>query len=183
MEQKSIFWKSAMIYGLYLGILVTLYSVILYVTGQTQNKTLSYLPIVIYAVGIVLAQINHRNHELNGIINYGQAFAFGVAVMLFSGIISALYSLIILKIDPSLIDQIKIAQEDAYLKNGMSEDQIEKMMEMSSKMMTPGIIAIMGLFGSVFIGTIVSLVTSIYVKKQPSMDAFDQAMEDVKTEE
>lgn len=183
MEQKSTFWKSAMIDGLYLGILVTLYSVILYVTGQMQNKALQYLPLIIYAVFIVWAQIKYRNQELDGSISYGQALGFGVAVMLFSGIISALYSLIIFKVDPTLIDQIKMAQEDAYLKNGMSEEQIEKVMEMSAKMMTPGVMAIMGLFGAVFMGTIISLVTSIFVKRQPNMDAFDEAMEEVKTDE
>jgi flagellar biosynthesis protein FliQ len=183
MEQKSTFWKTAMIYGLYVGILVVLYSVILYVTGQMQNKTLAYLPLVIYAVCIVLAQISYRDHELNGVISYGQAVGFGVAVMLFSGIIAALYNLIIFKIDPSLIEQIKIAQEEAYLSSGMSEDQIEKTMEMAAKMMTPGWMAIMGLFAAVFMGTIISLVTSIFVKRLPNKDAFDEAMEDVKTEE
>jgi hypothetical protein len=54
---------------------------------------------------------------------------------------------------------------------------------MTSKMMTPGWLSIMGLVGSVFSGTIVSLLTSIFVKKQPSEDAFDEAMEEVKTEE
>jgi len=49
--------------------------------------------------------------------------------------------------------------------------------------MTPGWMSIMGLMGSVFIGTIVSLVSSIFVKKLPSEDAFDEAMEEVKTEE
>jgi hypothetical protein len=41
----------------------------------------------------------------------------------------------------------------------------------------------MGLFGSVFMGTIISLITSIFVKKQANEDAFDEAMEEVKTEE
>lgn len=183
MEQQSTFWKTAMIYGLYLGVLVTLYSVILYVTAQTQNKTLAYLPVIIYAVCIVLAQIYYRDRELNGTISYGQSVGFGVAVMLFCGIIFALYNLIIFKIDPSLIEQIKIGQEEAYLKNGMSEETIEKAMEMSGKMMTPGWMAIMGLFGAVMMGTIISLVTSIFVKRQPNQDAFEDAMEDVKTEQ
>ena len=43
MEHKSTFWKSAMIYGLYLGIVITLYSVILYVAGQNANKSLGYI--------------------------------------------------------------------------------------------------------------------------------------------
>jgi hypothetical protein len=56
-------------------------------------------------------------------------------------------------------------------------------MTMASKMMTPGWMAIMGLVGSVFMGTIVSLITSIFIKKQPNENAFDDAMDDVKTEE
>ena len=69
------------------------------------------------------------------------------------------------------------------MQKGMSEDQVEAAMSITSKMMTPGWMSIMGLFGSVFIGTIISLVSSIFVKKLPSEDAFDEAMEDVKTEE
>jgi hypothetical protein len=183
MEQKSTFWKSAMIYGLYLGIGLVLYSVILYVTGQNTNTTLGYISILLSTVGIVLAQIYYRNRELNGVISYGQAVGFGVATILFAGIIAALYNIIIFKIDPSLIEQIKSAQEEAMLKKGMSEDQIEAGMSMMSKMMTPGIMAISALIGSVFYGTIISLISSIFIKKEPSEDAFDEAMEEVKTEE
>jgi hypothetical protein len=183
MEQKSTFWKSAMIYGLYLGIGITLYSVILYVTGQSQNKSLGYISFLLYAIGIVLIQINYRNKELNGTISYGQAVGIGVGVMLFAGIISALYTIIIFKIDPGLIEQIKVMQEDSMLKRGMSQDQVDSAMSIASKMMTPGVMAISGLFGSVLIGTIISLISSIFVKKQPNEDAFEEAMEDVKTEE
>ena len=183
MEQKSTFWKSAMIDGLYLGILVTLYSVILYVSGQALNKSMGYISFVMYIVGVVLAQINYRNRDLNGAISYGQAVGFGVAVMLFSGIIASLYTLIIYKIDPSLIQQVKLMQEEELLKKGMSEEQIETAMSFASKMMTPGWISFMVLLGSVFMGPIISLVTSIFVKRQPNMDAFDEAMEDIKTDE
>ncbi len=183
MEQKSTFWKSAMVYGLYVGIFLTLYSVVMYVLGQSQNKSLVFVPFILYAVCIVLAQYYYRNNELDGTITYGQAVGIGVAVMFFSGIIATLYSLIIFKIDPSLLDQIKIAQEEAYLKNGMSEEMIEQTMEMSAKMMTPGWMAIMGLLSSVLIGTIISLVSAIFIKKQPNEDAFEDAMDELKTEE
>jgi hypothetical protein len=183
MEEKSTFWKSAMIYGLYLGIAVTLYSVILYVAGQTQNKGLGYVSFLLYVVGVVLIQIKYRDKDLNGVISYGQALGFGVAVMLFAGIITALYNIIIFNIDPGLIEQIKSIQEEAMQKKGMSDEQIEAGMAIASKMMSPGIIAISGLFVSVFFGTIISLLSAIFVKRQPGDDAFEDAMEDVKTEE
>lgn len=183
MEKKSTFWKSAMIYGLYIGIVLTLFSVILYVTGQMQNKTLGYISIPIYIVCIIIAQIHYRNSEMNGEITYGQAVGIGAAIMLFAGIITALYTLIIYKIDPGLIEQVKNIQEEALRQRGMSDDQIDAALSISAKMMTPGIMAITGLFGSVIIGTIISLITSIFVKKEGNPDAFDEAMEEVKIEE
>ena len=183
MEQKSTFWRTAALYGLYLGIALTLFSVILYVAGQSQNKTLLLITYPLMAIGIIMTQINYRDRELDGVISYGQAVGFGVAVMFFVGIISALYSIIIFNVDPSLIDQMKIAQEEDMLQKGMSEEQIEASMAITSVIMTPVGLSIMSLLGSVFIGTIVSLITSIFVKRQPNMDAFDEAMEEVKTEE
>ena len=182
METKSTFWKSAMIYGLYIGIIITLYSVILYVAGQSTNKNLGYASILIYAVCIVIAQIHYRESELNGYISYGQGVGFAVATMLFSGIITALYTLIIFKIDPGMVEQIRIVQEEALLQQGLTEEEIEQAMSLTSKMMTPGWISIMSIFNGVIYGTIISLVSSIFVKRKANEDAFDEAMEDVKTE-
>lgn len=184
MEEKSTFWKSAMTYGLYLAVVLILFSVIIYVSGLILEPKIGYLSMVIYIAGILYAQYSYRNRELNGEISYSQALGFGVAVMLFAGIVSTLYTMILYTyIDPTLIDQMKIGQEDAMIKKGLSEDQIEAAMKMTSKMMTPAWISIMGLLGSIFIGTIVSLITSIFVKKQSNPDSFEDVMEDVKSEE
>jgi len=184
MEEKSTFWKTAMVYGLYLALALTLFSVITYVAGLILNPNIGYVSIALAIIGIVIAQINYRNRELNGAITYGQALGFGVAIMLFAGIVTALYTMVLYTIiDPGLIDQMKAAQEEAMLAKGMAEEQVEAAMGIASKMMNPVWMSIMGLFGSVFSGTIVSLITSIFVKKQPNQDAFDEAMEEVKTEE
>lgn len=184
MEEKSTFWKSAMIYGLYLALALTLFSVILYVTGLILDQKIGYISIAIYVAGIAMAQIYYRNRELNGSISYSQALGFGVAVMLFSGIVTALYTMILYTfIDPGLVEQMKTMQEEALMQRGMSEEQIESTMAMASKMMSPAWLSIWGLFASVFMGTIVSLVTSIFVKKQGSEDTFDEAMNELKSEE
>ena len=172
-----------MLYGLIIGVVIVLFSVILYITGQMFNRTLGYLSFLIYIIGLVLIQLRYRDHELNGEISYGKAVGIGVATMLFSGIISTLYTIIIYKVDPGLIDQFKTIQEEALLAKGMSEEQVDAAINMSVKFMTPGIMAISGLLGAVILGTLISLVTSIFVKKQGNIDAFDEAMEEVKSEE
>lgn len=183
MEQKSNFWKSAALYGLYIGVVITLFSVILYVTGQTTNKVLGYISFPIYFGCVLWAQLQYRNKNLNGEISYGQALGFGVAAMLFSGVVSMIYTLVIYNVDPSLIEQLKAVQEQAMLAKGMSEDQVEAGMKIAERFMSPGIMAISGIIGSAFVGTIISLITSIFVKKQKNEDAFDEAMEEVKNED
>lgn len=183
MEEKSTFWKSAMIYGLYLSLALVLFSVILYATGLILNQKLGYVSLILTVAGIIFAQITYRNKEMNGSISYGQAVGFGVAIMLFAGIVTALYTMILYSfVDPGLIDQMKTMQEQAMAQKGLSEEQIEQAMTITAKMMTPGWMSIMGLVGSIFSGLIVSLITSIFVKKQND-DAFDEAMEEIKTEE
>ncbi|MGV8137684.1 MAG: DUF4199 domain-containing protein [Mangrovibacterium sp.] len=183
MEEKSTFWKSAMIYGLYLGIAVVLFSVILYVAGQMLNPAITWISYVIIAAGIYLSQLNYRNKELNGSIRYGTALGFGVAVMLFSGILQTVYTIVIFKLDPSLLDQLRIIQEEALMKQGLPEESIETATEMMSKFQSPAVMAFSGLFSVVFIGFIISLITSIFIKKTNEGSAFEEAMEEVQNEE
>ncbi len=183
MEQKLPFWKPAMTYGIFLALALILYNVILYVIGENLNKTLGIITYVIMAIGIFICQVNYRNKELNGSINYSKALGFGVAIMLCAGILNALYSVILIKIDPSIMDQIQLMQEEAMYQKGMSDEQIEMAGEVMKKFQSPIVMAISSLFVFALVGFIISLITSIFVKSKNNSDAFDEAMEEVKTEE
>jgi hypothetical protein len=184
MEEKSTLWKSAMIYGLYFSIVIVLVSVIMYATGFMLNSKSAYINYLIFIVGILIAQIQYRNKELNGTITYGQAYGFGVAMMIFVGIVSALFTMVLYTfIDPSLIEQMKTGQEQEFIKKGLSDDQVEAAISMSSKFMTPTFLSISTFFGSIIGGAIIGLLTSIFVKKEANPDAFDKAMKDVNTAE
>ncbi len=182
MEEKSTFWKSAMTYGLYLGIVAILYSVILYIANQNLNPALTWINFVILTVGLYLSQLAYRNRQLNGYISYSTALGFGVAVMLCSGIIQSVYTVILYKLDPSLLDQMRMMQEETMLKQGLPEESIEAATEMINKFQNPMLLAISGLFSFAFLGFIISLITSIFVKKKNDGSAFEDAMEEVKEE-
>jgi hypothetical protein len=183
MEEKSPFWKSAMTYGLYLGLAVVLYSVVLYVLGQNMNPALTWISFVILAAGVYLSQLNYRNRVMNGFLSYSSALWLGVAVMLFSGIFQTVYTIVIYKLDPSQLDQIRIMQEEAMLQRGMSEEDIETASEMMNAIQSPAVLAISGLISFVILGFIISLITSIFVKKTDDGSAFDEAMKEVQDEQ
>lgn len=69
------------------------------------------------------------------------------------------------------------------MERGMSDEQIEDFGQMMTKMQSPLVIAISGLLTFGFIGFIISLVTSIFVKKNDEENAFAEAMGEIKDEE
>lgn len=198
MEQHQTYpLKLSMTYGLYLGGISIFLSIIIWVTGLIENLGLfgsAFLGIIqLFIVVFALLYFTklYRNNELNGKITYGQAFVFGVLVVVFSTILSSLYSYVFNRfIDPEYTQRIMtMLQEKTYQymsSKGLSDDQIESAMQKFEEKGIPGPIETLissiefGLIG----GAIMSLISSAIIKKNiQNEDAFDEAMEDVKTED
>ena len=64
-------------YGLYVGLVLVIYSMVLQLTGLALNSTLSYLSYVILIVGIVLAHREYKQ-EGDGTLSFGQGITIGV---------------------------------------------------------------------------------------------------------
>ena len=168
-QQSSSVWKSALTTGVYLGIVFILTSVVFYVMGNPFSKVAQYLTYPIIIAGVVLSQISYKK-TLGGEMTYGQAFGVGLLTMVFASIISGIYTYLLYEvIDPSLQDQLRIFTEEEIMRKGqVSEDQMEMVVDMATKFQKPPIMAAMAVVGGAFIGTIVSLVTAIFTKKNPS---------------
>jgi hypothetical protein len=169
MEQKSSsLWKSSLTYGVYLGILLILLSVVYYVTGNTFASSATWASYALMVVGVVYAQVAYKK-VLGGTMTYGQALSVGVLTMLFASLITSVYTyLFYTVIDPSLQEQLKIFTEEKIVQQGMPEEQIDMAVEMATRFQTPIMMLIMGILGGTFIGLIISLITAIFTKKNPS---------------
>jgi hypothetical protein len=196
-SQKTNSYKLAMTYGLYFGLISIILSVIIWATnfmeylGLFGSVLLGFLQLVLLVFLLIYFTRLYRNNELGGKITFGQAFVFGVLIVVFSTVISSLYSYIFNKfIDPDYAQRIITMMQDKTYQwmssKGVPEDQIESAMQkfeakgIPSPMETLITSMEFGLIG----GAIMSLVSSAIVKKNVvSEDAFDEAMEEVKTEE
>ncbi len=170
MEQKSTsVWKSALTTGVYLGIVFILTSVVFYVMGNPFSKVAQYISYPIMIAGIALAQISYKN-SLGGEMTYGQAFGVGLLAMVFASVISGVYTYLLYEvIDPSLQEQLRIFTEEEIMKKGnVPEEQMEMVVDMATKFQKPAIMFAMAIFGGAFIGTIISLITAIFTKKNPT---------------
>jgi len=169
MEQKpASLWKSSLTSGLYLGIVLILFSVILYVAGLTFETWAQYLSYPILIAGAVYAQLSYRK-SLGGEMTYGQALGVGLMAIIFASVLSSIYSYVLYTfIDPSILDQIRLMTEQRIVEQGVPEEQLDTAMKMAMKFQTPTVLAIFGILGGAFIGLIISLLTAIFTKKNPS---------------
>lgn len=171
MEQKSgsLFLRSSLIAGLFIGIVLILLSVIFYASGLFFEKWTSFILYLILILGSIWAQLRYRK-ALGGEMSYGQAFGIGIMAIVFGAILFGIYFYLLYKvIDPSLMDRVKLLAEQKLVESGsLPEDQMEMVLSMQSKFTTPGFVAVVKMFGDIFWGVIISLVTAIFTKKQSS---------------
>lgn len=176
-ERKGIVLKNAMTYGLYMGL-----GLIVVHVGQYMfdvYKAPWWLSIINYAIivgVIILGTINLRNKELGGYISYGKALGQGVLISLSASIIFGFYfGLLTGVIDKSYMDGMYNMIAETYLDAGMDYDQVEVMMETVKKVQSPALMTISQIFGTTVMGTVISLITSIFVKKEEPL--FDNIQE------
>jgi len=119
--------------------------------------------------GIIWAQLAYRK-ALGGEMTYGQALGVGTMTVVFSSVLSAIYTyLLFTVIDPSLLEQLRLFTEQQIVEQGkVPEEQLDMVLEMTTKFQKPPIMAAFALFGGALIGLIISLITGIFTKKNPS---------------
>lgn len=170
MEQKpASLFKSSLTSGIYIGVVLILISVILYVAGVMFETWAQYTTWPILVLGAIYAQLTFRK-SLGGEMTYGQALGVGVLALIFASVLSSIYVYILYTvIDPSLLEQVRIMTEQRLVEQGnIPEEQLDQVIEMSMRFQKPGIMALMGIFGGALIGLIISLITGIFTKKNPS---------------
>lgn len=169
----------SMTYGLYLGIVLVIFSLLIYLFNIKPIGIIT--PIIMFIVstaitfmGIFWATKKIKIDVLDGSLSYGQGLLIGVLVVFFAAILSAVYSYIQSTIiDPDYMKNIMEAQKEwmyQYMSGkGVPEVQIEKAMEgIDAKMQD--INPIKNIFSSILsstiFGFIISLITAAILKKK-----------------
>jgi len=167
MEQKntSVFYN-ALIWGIIIGLVFIIYSVVLYILDLTTNRTLGMLSFLILVAGLVIATLNYRNSVRGGYISFGTAFSFGILVAVFAAVISSVYSYIQMTvIDPGIIQKIQDLAMEKMTQKGIPEEQLDSVMEISRKFMSPIVISISALIQTALFGVVFSLIIGAIFKK------------------
>jgi hypothetical protein len=167
MEQEVNPWKSNLTNGLIMGLVGIVYSLLIYFLDLTFNKVQGYVFIVIQIGLLYFLLKSYRDNYRHGQISYGQSFGAGVILSIYYAILAALFTYVLYTIiDPGLVKKSLAYTEETLAKKGMPQAQIDAALAMSAKFMNPIATTIITFIGSIFWGAILSLVVSIFVKKE-----------------
>jgi hypothetical protein len=170
MENQKVSIKNiALNYGGIWGILTIALSVIAYVTDNYLERptwlTISGAAIML---GIIVYGLKAFKLENEGFLSVSESLKTGLAISLIAAIIGTLYNYVFMTfIEPDFVNQsIEIAREQMLTQNpDMTQEQMDMAMGITEKMMTPTIMAAMGIIFTLFLGFIVSLIAGLFMKE------------------
>jgi len=144
-----------------------------YFTGQTQNKAIGSIGMILYLIVIAYSTILYAKQK-NGNVTVGNAFADGFKTSAAATALFVVYTFLAFKfIMPDVVD---ISMEEArknMVEKKMSQEQIDAAIAMTQKFFIP--FAIGGaLFVYLIVGLIASLIGAAIAKKNPEVSPFDQ---------
>lgn len=167
MENKVSVWKANLNNGIILGLAGIVFTLVLWFMDQTLNKSLGYIWLLVLIVILYFMIKSYRDKFLGGFITYGQSLGAGIIIMLYYSIISAIFAFILYKfIDPGLTEKMIAMSEEAMIARGLPEAAMEQGMKIQEKIMKPGILAALSIINTVFFGTIMSLLISIFTRRE-----------------
>jgi hypothetical protein len=168
-NQKVSIKKIALNYGGVWGISTIALYVIAYVTDNYLEQPM-WLNISGAAImlGIIVYGLKAFKLENEGYLSISESLKTGLAISLIAAIIVTLYNYIFTTfIEPDFVNQsIEIAREQMMTQNpDMTQEQMDMAMGITEKMMTPTIMAAMGIIFTLFLGFIVSLISGLFMKE------------------
>jgi len=165
MNEQQSSTRLALKWGVILGIALILITLILYLTDQTSNPWFSVLTLVAMIAALVLAMQEYRNVN-SGFMTYGEGVGIGALLSGVAGLLASAFSTFYnVVIDPT-IQQRAFEQARERLENqGMSDEQIDQALEFSQKFQSPGFTFIAGVFGTIIIGALLSLIIAAFIRR------------------
>jgi hypothetical protein len=153
--------------GVTLGVAMVLFNLILYATGNhlEPHWSSSVITSALF-IGIIVLGVKSFKSQNGGFLSWGQGVKIGVGIAILGGLINVIYSYIFMNfIEPDFMNQMVEVQNQAFIDQGMTEEQIEVANEMSEKFQSPGIMAAMGIIMYAIGGFVVSAIGAAIMKK------------------
>jgi hypothetical protein len=171
MEKNVSSSKAGMTYGVYLGLISIVFTLITYLAGVLIEDYVSWISFVISLAFVIWAMINFRDKQNGGFLSFKEGVGLGFMTFLIGGIVSSIFTFVLFKfIEPGLIEQIvQRSIEEALQKSPEVEGNLDMVEKWTRMFVNPAVMAIMGVVMAAIGGIIISLILAAILKKERPM--------------
>jgi len=151
--------------GIWLGVLVFIWTLLMGVTGWYKHPALLNLfwVVILIEIGVLIWALRKTaaTTEYLGQVGNGTLVAVIGAVIIFCG--SLLFTSVLF---PNYFTELRAMQEEMLRAAGRTEAEITAAIELGAKMQTPFMNALMGAVGTIVTGLLASLIIAIFHRKK-----------------
>ena len=153
--------------GLYLGLVGVVTALVLYAMGKSlELQWVSSVVGFVATIAFIVIGIKQFKNNNGGFMSWGQGVKIGMGIVMISALITVAYTILFTTvIEPDFQAQAMKVQKQAWIDQGLTDEQIESATEMAKKFQGPGIASAFILAFSAFIGFVVSAIISAIMKK------------------
>ncbi len=163
-KQVSIKW------GLIAGVVSMVFFLTITITETNTTPGVSWLGLIPFIIIVVLAHKEFKNNG-DGFMSYSQGLGIGTLVSLVSAVISSVFSYIYIKfVDEGYFDRIEEQTIRSMEEQGLSDEEIERAMEITANFTNPEMTLVFGLIAGVFFGFVISLIITAFTKNSNPED-------------
>ncbi len=171
-EKKATALKNGFNYGMITGAALIVFSLLLFLMDQHMNRSIAWISVLFLMGGMIYGTFRYRN-ATGGYLSYGQAFTATFYTGLFAAILATIYTyLFVTVIHPGYMQEMLDMTRVQMLESqpGLSEEQVEQTIEMTSKFMNGPMIALTGFLTNLVSSVVIALLAAIFLKKEdPSL--------------
>ncbi len=165
MNEQPSTARLALKWGAITALASILLSTTLFVTDQTQNRSLGALIYLIIIAGLVLAMREYKQQNEN-YMSYGEGLGLGTLTAAITGFLSSMYSVFYMSvIDSTVLQRTMDKAREQLEERGMDDAQIDRAMDISARFQSPGMLFIFGMLGTILMGFIFSLVIAAILRR------------------
>ncbi len=145
---------------------------LLFFTGfQTEKlatgKYLTYLGLLIPVVVLYLGIKAARDERPGGVMTYGQGVSAGMVISVYAALMSAVYSWFHFTfVNPRFADYTLDMVREQWAERGLTVEQVEQAERITRKMLSTPVQAIFGIFFTLLIGLVLSLIIAAMLKRE-----------------
>lgn len=178
-DQKStLLMRSSLTSGIYLGLISILLSVIIWAGSIIESMgifgavIIGLFSFVLTFILVLIFSKNYKKKAFGEYINFIEVFKFALLAIIFSIVISLIYTFIFNKfIDPEYTKNLMAVLEQKTLQfmesKGAPESQIDKTLEKFKDIPSLGETLKQTVINGLIAGVIISLIVSLIVRKKP----------------